>query len=143
MLLQLIGPAPPTGHSSIYPSWKLCTHPHPWWRPLMGASLLPMVGKMKSTGSLGRCPKHQIMWTVPSNCRLGGIVGVCYFSQIRWPVSFLVFSQLPNHVHNHLVQSLYQPICLGLVGCGLQSFDAKDLAQFLNDATGKASTSVT
>ena len=66
-----------------------------------------------------------------------------YFSQMRWPVGFLVFSQLPNHVHNHLVQPLYQPIRLGVVGHGLQSFDAKDLAQFLNYATGKASTSVT
>ena len=50
--------------------------------------------------------KHQIMWTIPSNCRLGGIIGVCYFSQMRWPVGFFVFSQLPDHVHNHLVQSL-------------------------------------
>ena len=56
-------------------------------------------------------------------------------------LSFL--SQLPNHVHNHLVQSLYQLICLGVIGCVLQSFATKDLAQFLNDATGKASTSVT
>ena len=54
-----------------------------------------------------------------------------------------IFSQLPNHVHNHLVQSLYQPICLGVVGHSLQLLDAKDLAQFLNNATGKASTSVT
>ena len=66
-----------------------------------------------------------------------------YFSQMRWPVSFLVFSQLPNHVHNCLVQSLYQPVSLGVVGCSLQSLDADDLAQFLNDATDKASTSVT
>ena len=34
MLLQWIGPAPPTGHSSIYLSQKLCTHPHSWQRPL-------------------------------------------------------------------------------------------------------------
>ena len=73
--------------------------------------------------------KHQIVWTVPSNCRLGGIIGMCYFSQMRWPVSFLVFSQLPNHAPNCLVQSFYQPICLGVVGCGLQSFYAKDLPQ--------------
>ena len=87
--------------------------------------------------------KHQIMWTIPGNCRSGGIIGMHYFSQMRWPVNFLVFSQLPNHVHNHLVQSLYQPICLGVVGHSLQSLDTKDLAQFLNNATGKASTSVT
>ena len=87
--------------------------------------------------------EHQIVWTVPGNCRSGGIVGMCYFSQIGWPVSFFVFSQLPNHVHNCLVQSLYLPICLGVVGHGLQSFDAKDLAQFLNYTTGEASTSIT
>ena len=46
-------------------------------------------------------------------------------------------------MHNHLVQSLYQPVSLGVVGHGLQSLYAKDLTQFLNDATGKASTSVT
>ena len=68
---------------------------------------------------------------------------MCYFSQMRWPVGFLVFSQLLNHVHNHLVLSLYQPVCLGVVGHSLQSLDAKDLAQFLNNATGKASISVT
>ena len=44
---------------------------------------------------------------------------------------------------NCLVQSLYQPVSLGVVGHSLQSLDAKDLAQFLNNATGKASTSVT
>ena len=65
-----------------------------------------------------------------------------YFSQMRWPVSFFVFSQLPDHVHNYLVQSLYQHIHLGVVGCDLQSFDAKDLAQFLNYTIGEASTSI-
>ena len=64
-----------------------------------------------------------------------------YFSQMRWPVGFFVFSQLPDPVHNCLVQSLYQPISLGVVGCGSQLFDAKDLAQFLNHITGEASTS--
>ena len=38
---------------------------------------------------------------------------------------------------------LYQPISLGVVGHSPQSLDAKDLTQFLNDATGKASTLVT
>ena len=87
--------------------------------------------------------KHQVVWTIPSNCRLGGILGVHYFSQMRWSVSFFVFSQLLNHVHNHLVQSLYQPISLGVVGHGLQSFHAKDPAQFLNYIISEASTSIT
>ena len=87
--------------------------------------------------------KHQVVWTVPSNCGSGGIIGMHYFNQMRWPVGFFVFSQLPNHVHNHLVQSLYQPVSLGVVGCGLQSFDAKDLAQFLSYTTHEASTSIT
>ena len=53
------------------------------------------------------------------------------------------FSQLPDHVHNHLVQSLYQPISLGVIGHGPPSFDAKDLVQFLNYTTHEASTSIT
>ena len=52
------------------------------------------------------------------------------------------FSQLPNHVHNHVVWSLYQPISLGVVGHSLQLFDAKDLAQFLNYVTSEANTSI-
>ena len=32
---------------------------------------------------------------------------------------------------------------MGVVGHSLQLFDAKDLTQFLNNATGKTSTSVT
>ena len=50
--------------------------------------------------------EHQVVQTVPGNCGSGGIIGMHYFSQMKWPVSFLVFSQLPNHAHNHLVQSL-------------------------------------
>ena len=87
--------------------------------------------------------KHQIVWTVPCNCRLGGIIGVHYFSQMRWPVSFLVFSQLPDHVHNCLVQSRYQPISLRVVGHSPQLFYAKDLAHFINYTTGEVSTSIT
>ena len=87
--------------------------------------------------------EHQIVWTVPSNFGSGGIVGMHHFSQMRWPVSFFVFSQLPNHVHNCLVQSLYPSVCLGVVGHGLQSFDTKDLAQFLNYTTVEAGASIT
>ena len=50
--------------------------------------------------------EHQIVWTVPSNCRSGGTVGMHYFGQMRWPVSFFVFSHLPDYVHNCLVGSL-------------------------------------
>ena len=67
---------------------------------------------------------------------------MCYFSQMRWPVSFFVSSQLLDHAHNCQVQSLYQPVSLGVVGHGLQSFNAKDLAQFLNYITGETSTSI-
>ena len=87
--------------------------------------------------------EHQVVQTVPSNCGSGGVIGVDYFSQMRWPVGFLVFSQLPNHVNNHLVQSLYQSISLGVVGHGLQLFYNKDLAHFLNYTTGEVSTSIT
>ena len=75
----------------------------------MGALLLPMVGKMKVDWEPSLSSEHQVVWTVPGNCRLGGIIGMCYFSQMRWPVSFLVFSQLPDHVHIIVwCESLYQ-----------------------------------
>ena len=87
--------------------------------------------------------EHQIVWTIPSNCRTGGIIGMCYFSQMRWPVSFLIFSQLPDHAHNILVW-ISLPSHWSVSGrCGLQSFDTKDLAHFLNHTTGEASTSIT
>ena len=86
--------------------------------------------------------ENQIVWTIPGNCGMGGIIGMHYFSQMRWPVSFFAFSQLPDHVHNHLVQSLYKPISLWVVGHGLQSFYSKDLAHFLNHTTCEASTSI-
>ena len=41
------------------------------------------------------------------------------------------------------MQSLYQPVSLGVVGHSLQSLNAEDLTQFLNNAAGKTSTSVT
>ena len=84
--------------------------------------------------------KHQIVWTIPSNCRMGGIIGMHYFSQMRWPVSFLIFSQLLNHAYNCLVQSLYQAIGWWVVGHGLQLFDTKDPAHFLNYTTSEART---
>ena len=58
-----------------------------------------------------------------------------------WLSCLLPASQSCSYIH--LVQSLYQPVSLGVVGHGLQSLNAKDLAQLLNNATGKASTSVT
>ena len=86
--------------------------------------------------------KHQIMWTIPCNCGVGGIIGMHYFSQMWWPVSFFVFSQLPNHLHYCLVQSLHQPFSLWVVGHGPQLLHAKDLALFINYTT-QVSTSVT
>ena len=87
--------------------------------------------------------EHQIVWTIPSYCGMGGIIGMCYFTQMRWPVGFLIFSQLPDHAYNHLMQSLYQAIGLWVVGHGLQLFDTKDLAHFLNHTTSEASTPIT
>ena len=72
------------------------------------------------------------MWSIPSHGRAGGIVGMHYFSQVSWPVSFFVFAQLPNHSHYSLVWSLHQPISLWVVGCGPQLLHAEDLAHFIN-----------
>ena len=109
----------------------------------MGASLLPTTGEVKVNQEPRPSSGHQIVGTVPGNLGMGGIIGMCYFSQMGWPVGFFVFSQLPNHLHNHLVQTLYQPISLWVVGHGLQSFYTKVLAHFLNHTTHEASTSIT
>ena len=142
MFPLLIGLVPPVGQSSIYPVQKLHTCPHAWQRPLSWGLVAANSGEDKVDWEPRLLSEHQIVWTVPSNCGSGSIIDMCYFSQMRWPVSFFVFSQLPNHSHNSLVQSLYQPVCLGVVGHGPQSFDAKDLAQFLNYTTGDASNSI-
>ena len=74
---------------------------------LVEASLGGLVAANSGEGKVDWEPrpssKHQIVWTVPSNCRSDGIMGGYYFSQMRWQVSFFVFSQLPDHAHNHLV----------------------------------------
>ena len=143
MLLLLIGLVPTVGQSSIYPIWNY-VHIHMLGRGLSHGGLVAAnSGEDKVDWEPRPSSEHQIVWTVPGNCRSDGIIGIHYFSQIRWPVGFVVFSQLPDHAHNCLMQSLYQPISLGVVGHGLQSFDAKDLAQFLNYITGEASTSIT
>ena len=57
-----------------------------------------------------------------------------------WP---FVFTQLPNHSHYGLVQSLNQPISLWVVRHGPQCLHAKDLAHFVNDTAHEVSTPVT
>ena len=139
----LIGFLPPVGQSSIYHGQKLCIYPHDWWRPLSWGPYAVNGGEEKVDWEPRPMSKHQIVWTIPNNCGTGGIMGMHYFSKMGWPVGFLIFSQLPYHVCNHLVQSLYQTISLWVVGHGLQSFYAKDLAHFLNHTTHEASTSIT
>ena len=109
----------------------------------MGALLLPKVGKKKLDQEPRPTSKHQVVWTIPCYCGMGGIIGMCYFSQMRWPVGFLIFSQLPDHAYNHLVCSLYKAISLWVVGHVLQLFDTKDLAYFLNHTISEAGTSIT
>ena len=87
--------------------------------------------------------KQQVVWTVPGNCRLSGIVGMCYFSQMRWPVGVFLSSPSFLIMCTLVWVDLYQGVCLGVVGHGPQSFDTKDLAQFLNYTTDEASASIT
>ena len=75
------------------------------------------------------------MWAVSHHGRLGGIVGVHYLSQVTWPVSFSIFSQLPNHPYNGLMRPLHQPICLGMVRRGLQLLHAEEFTHLINNAT--------
>ena len=83
------------------------------------------------------------MWTVPSHGRVGGIVGVHYFRQVSWPVSFFVFTQLPDNSHYSLVQSLHQPISLWVVGHGLQLLYAEDHVHLVDYTALEVSTSIT
>ena len=87
--------------------------------------------------------KHQIMWTTPHHSRLGGIVDMHYFSQMSWPVSFFVFSQLPNHPHNGLMRPLYQPIHLGVVRHASQLLHTKEFTHLFKDAAYKVHTPIT
>ena len=72
------------------------------------------------------------MWAIPHHGGLGGFIGMCYFSQMTWPVSFFVF-QFPDHLHNSLMGPLYQPISLGVVGHGTQLLHAKEFAHLTNN----------
>ena len=83
------------------------------------------------------------MWTVPCHSRSGGIVGMHYFSQMSWPVSLFVFSQLPNHLHYCLMWSLHLHIHLWVVWCGPQFLHAEELTCFVNDAAHGVSTPIT
>ena len=105
LLLRLV---PPIGQSSIYPIQKLHVCPHTWQRPLSWGLIAANGVEDKVDQEPRPSSEHQIVWTVPNNCRPGGIRGMHYFSQMRWSVSFFVFFKLPDHVHNHLVGSLYQ-----------------------------------
>ena len=119
MLPLLIGLVPPTGHPQSIP-YGSYIHIHMVGRGLSHGGLIAAnSGEDIVNWEPRPMSKNQVVWTIPGNWRSGGITGVCYFSQMRWSVDFFVFSQLPNHVCNCLVQSLYQPISLGVVGCGL------------------------
>ena len=83
------------------------------------------------------------MWAVPHHGRSCGIVGVHYFSQMSWPVSFFVFSQLPNHLDNGLMRPLHQPICLGVVRHGLQLLDDEEFMHLVNNAVHEVHTTIT
>ena len=103
MLLLLIGLHLPQGSpkSILYGSY---VHVQTLGRGLSHGGLIAANGGEDKVDWEPRLSsEHQLVWTVPGNCRLGGIIGVHYFSQIRWPVGFFVLSQLPNHAHNHLV----------------------------------------
>ena len=84
------------------------------------------------------------MWILPCHGGLGCIVGMHYFSQMSWPVTLFVLSQLPNHSHNGLMWPLHQPICLGVDKVhGLQFSHAKEVTHLIHDAAHKVSTLIT
>ena len=68
-----------------------------------------------------------MVWAVPSHCRLGGVTAMHYFCQMTWPVGFFIFFQLPNHLHDSLMGSFYQLICLGVIGVVCSFFMLRSL----------------
>ena len=82
------------------------------------------------------------MWTISHHGRLGGNIGMHYFSQMSWAVCLFVFSQLPNHLHNGLMWSLHQPIHLWVVWHGLQFLHAEEPTHLISDAAHEVSTTI-
>ena len=58
---------------------------------LKGALLLLIVGEDKVDLEPRPMSEQQVVWNIPGNCGSGGIIGVHYFSQMRWPVGFIFF----------------------------------------------------
>ena len=83
------------------------------------------------------------MWNIPHHSRSGGIVGVHYFSQMSWPVSLFVFSQLPSHPHNGLMRPLQQLIHLVVVRHGSQLLHAEEFTYPVSDAAYEVHTPIT
>ena len=83
------------------------------------------------------------MWTVSYHSGSGGIVGMHYFSQMFWPVSLFVFTQLPNHLHYGLMWFLHQPVCLWVVWHGPQFPHTEEFTHFVNDTAHEVSTPIT
>ena len=66
-----------------------------------------------------------------------------YFSKVTWPVGFFIFSKLPNHLHDSLMRSLYQPICLGVIGHGPQLLYSEEFAHLTNNVAHEVCTVIT
>ena len=97
----------PQGGPQSIPYWSY-VHIHMLGRGLSHGGLVAAnSGKDKVNQEPRPTSEYQVVWTIPSNCRLGGIIGMHYFSQMRWPVGLFVFSQLSDHAHNCLVWSLW------------------------------------
>ena len=95
MLLQLIGLVPPAGWYQSIP-YGSCIHIHMLGRGLSCGGLIAANGGEDKVDQEPRLSsKQQIVWTIPGNCRLGGIIDMHYFSQMRWPVSFLSSPSFP------------------------------------------------
>ena len=59
--------------------------------------------------------KHQVMWAVPSDGQSHGVVSMPQLWEILRPVCLMIFTQFPNHPHQHLMDLLHLSIGLGVV----------------------------
>ena len=128
--------------SSGLKQW-LCIHPHAWGRSFSWGPLHLL--KWGSKSWLGALACAQTLSNV--DCIPSPWIGWHYRQALFQPddlaSQFFIFSQLPNHLHNSLIRPLYQPIHLGVVGCGLQLLHAKEFTHLTNNAAHEVCTPVT
>ena len=83
------------------------------------------------------------MWAVPSDSHSHGVVSMHQLWEMIRLVCLLIFTQFPNHPHQHSVGSLHLSIGLGVVWQSSHLPNAHELTQLTDAAALKGGPSVT